>query len=260
MAKKKVLITGVSGLVGTVLAASLKEIYEVSGVDLNESSEVPTTKADCTNLKDILPAFSGIDTVIDLASNPSQFSEWDVIHGVNLRCTSNALEAAKTCGVQRVIFASSNHATGMYETDTPYSKIVKGEYTGIDSDSIPLVTTEMPVRPDGPYGIAKAFGEAAGRYYSDQYGLSSLSVRIGTLNIEGRPTNQRQFATLLTHSDLVNIFSKCIDAPDELKFGIYYGVSNNKWRFWDISNSESDLGYKPTDNAEMWREGSLTEN
>ncbi len=260
MVKNKVLITGVSGLVGTVLAQSLKERYEVSGVDLKKSSEVPTMKADCSIIEEMLPAFSGIDTVRDLASNPSQFSEWNIIHDVNLRCTSNALEAAKICGVKRVIFASSNHATGMYETDSPYSKIVKGEYTGLEPDSIPLVSTEMPVRPDGPYGIAKAFGEAAGRFYADQYGLSSLSVRIGTLNDEGRPTNQRQFATLLTHSDLVNLFSKCIDAPHELKFGIYYGVSNNKWRFWDISNSEAEIGYKPNDNAEMWRGGSLTGN
>ena len=260
MFKKKVLITGVSGLVGTVLAKSLKETYEVSGVDLKESPEVPTIQADCSNLEEMLPAFLGVDTVIDLASNPSQYSEWDIIHDVNLKCTSNALEAAKICGVRRVIFASSNHATGMYETDSPYSRIVKGDYSGIEPDSIPLVSTDMPVRPDGPYGIAKAFGEAGGRFYSDRYGLSSLSVRIGTLNSEGRPTNQRQFATLLTHSDLVNLFSKCIDASSELKFGIYYGVSNNKWRFWDISNSEAEIGYRPNDNAEMWREGSLTGN
>ena len=58
----------------------------------------------------------------------------------------------------------------------------------------------------------------------------------------------------------MNLFSKCIDAPSELKFGIYYGVSNNKWRFWDISNSEAEIGYRPSDNAEMWREGSLTGN
>ena len=183
MVKKRILITGVSGLVGTVLAASLKKDHEVSGVDLIESKLVPTLKADCSDIEEILPAFSGIDTVIDLASNPSQFSEWDVIHDVNLRCTANALEAAKICGVKRVIFASSNHATGMYETDDPYKKIVNGDYTGRESDSIPLVTTEMPVRPDGPNGIAKAYGEAAGRIYSAQYGIRSSSHSFDTQKI-----------------------------------------------------------------------------
>ena len=250
---KKILITGVSGLVGSVLAASLKNEYEVTGIDLQDSNLVPTLKADCTILDNIMPAFSGIDMVIDLASNPNQYSKWNVVHDVNLKCTSNALEAAKECGVKRVIFASSNHTSGMHEFDMPYSQIIKGDYTGLESNQIPMISTDMPVRPDGPYGIAKVFGESAGRFYSDQYGLSSLSIRIGTLNFEGKPTNQRQFATLISHPDLVQLFRKCIEAPLNLKYGIYYGVSDNKWRFWDIKNSKSDIGYTPQDNAETWR-------
>ena len=79
MVKKKILITGVSGLVGSVLAVALKDEYEVTGVDLEDSVYVPTIKADCTILESIMPAFSGIDMVIDLASNPDQYSKWDVI-------------------------------------------------------------------------------------------------------------------------------------------------------------------------------------
>ncbi|MEX2376733.1 MAG: hypothetical protein WD848_01730 [Dehalococcoidia bacterium] len=36
----------------------------------------------------------------------------------------------------------------------------------------------------------------------------------------------------------------------DLKFDIFYGVSANKWRFWDISHAADVLGYKPADNAE----------
>ncbi len=35
----------------------------------------------------------------------------------------------------------------------------------------------------------------------------------------------------------------------DVKFGIYYGVSNNKKRFWDISNAESEIDYQPEDDA-----------
>ena len=63
----------------------------------------------------------------------------------------------------------------------------------------------------------------------------------------------RQFATLLTHNDLVQLVDKSIQAPDDLKFGIYYGVSNNRWRFWDISEGERHLGYRPEDDAESRR-------
>ena len=250
---KKILITGISGLVGSVITQKLQSKYEISGVDLKGSNLVQTLQADCTKLDEMLPAFSGIDTVIDLASIPSQFSGWDIIHETNLICTSNALEASRISGVKRHIFASSNHATGMYEQDKPYSDIVAGNYSEIDSESIPLITTDMPIRPDGPYGIAKAFGEAAGRHYSDQYGLSVMCLRIGTLNKESAPTNSRQFSTLLTHDDLARLVTACIEADDKVKFGIYYGVSNNKWRIWDIKNSFQEINYVPANNAENFR-------
>ena len=51
----------------------------------------------------------------------------------------------------------------------------------------------------------------------------------------------------------MHLVDRCIQAPPEIKFGIFYGVSNNKWRFWDISNSRDAIGYNPQDNAEEWR-------
>jgi nucleoside-diphosphate-sugar epimerase len=252
-ANKKVLITGAAGLVGSVLRDGLADSYDLSGVDIKAIDGFDCHVADTTDLAAIQPAFEGIDTVIDLASIPSQHSPWDVVHRNNLTSTYNSLEAARVASAKRVIFASSNHATGNYENDLPYSAIVAGEYEGMDPDAIPYITTTMPIRPDGPYGIGKAFGEAAGRYHSDVFGLSVLCMRIGTLNREGRPTAPRQFATLLSHGDLVRLASACIDAPDDIRFGVYYGVSDNKWRFWDIANSREEIGYHPQDNAEAWR-------
>ena len=250
---KNILITGISGKVGSVITAKLKEKYNISGVDLKKSNLVSTTIADCTNLDKILPAFKGIDVVIDLASDPNQYSDWNVIHDTNLLCTSTALEASRISGVKRFIFASSNHATGMYEFDSPYKEIVEGEYSKINKDNLPLINTEMPIRPDGPYGIGKAFGEASGRYYSDKYDISVMCLRIGSLNSESAPTNIRHFATLLTHNDLARLITACVEAPMEIRFGIYYGVSNNKWKFWDTSNSYKDLNYQPEDDAELFR-------
>jgi nucleoside-diphosphate-sugar epimerase len=250
---EKILITGISGLVGSTIAAQLKDDYTVTGIDLSESLIAPTTIADCTKLNGILSAFDGIDIVIDLASNPNQYMDWEMAHNINLLCTSNALEAARISGVKRLIYASSNHATGMYESDSPYKEIVSGEYDKLNSIDLPLLSSDMPIRPDGPYGIAKAFGEAAGRHYSDQYDISVICLRIGTVNKENKPLNKRQFSTWLSHSDLGKLIKCSITANDSIKFGIYYGVSNNKWRFWDISNSIEDIGYAPDDNAEAWR-------
>jgi len=30
-------------------------------------------------------------------------------------------------------------------------------------------------------------------------------------------------------------------------FGIYYGISNNKGAFWDITNARMELGFDPVD-------------
>ena len=89
---KKILITGISGLVGGVITGKLKDKYTITGVDRRKFNDVPTLQADCTNLERVLPAFNGIDVVIDLASDPNQYSEWDVIHETNLICTSTALQ------------------------------------------------------------------------------------------------------------------------------------------------------------------------
>ena len=255
MGSKKILITGVSGLIGQILSRSLKSIYDVAGVDLIVSSEVPTSIVDATKLEDLATAFSDVDTVIDLAGNPNQFSPWSVVRDNNLNCTYNTFEAAKLGGVRKVIYASSNHVTGMYEVDPPYSDIVQGLYKTMDPNDVPLITTSMPVRPDGPYGMGKLFGESVGRYFSDKFGMSVCCLRIGTVNKEDRPIQIRQFATLLAHQDLIQLVNLCIQSDHDPAFSVYYGVSNNRWRFWDIENAERDLGYSPVVDAETWRDG-----
>ena len=253
--RKKVLITGAAGLVGGVLLNGLADDCDLRGLDVKPVDGVESVTADAADLDASMAAYEGVDTVIDLASVPDQHSPWETVRANNLPSTWNALESARRAGAKRLIFASSNHATGNYENDEPYASIVAGGYGGLTPGGFPLVTPDMPIRPDGPYGIGKAFGEAAGRYYSDVHGLSVVCLRIGTLNRESRPTAVRHFATLLTHGDLIRLVRGCVDAPDNLRFAIFYGVSDNTWRFWDISNARELAGYAPQNNAERWREG-----
>ena len=158
---------------------------------------------------------------------------------------------ARLNGVKKYIYASSNHVTGMYESDKPYADIISGDYSKIGT--YPRITSDMPIRPDGYYGVGKAFGESLGRYYSENHDMSLICLRIGTVNQENKPLNIRQFATLLTHSDLIHLTECCISALEDVRFAIYYGVSKNKWRIWDISNAVEEIGYHPKDDAEYYR-------
>jgi nucleoside-diphosphate-sugar epimerase len=116
-----------------------------------------------------------------------------------------------------------------------------------------LIDSEMAVRPDTPYAIGKVLGEAAARYYADAFGLRTICLRIGTVNPEDRPKQARHFATLLTHADLIRLCESALHAPEDLRFGIYYGVSDNTWRFWDIAEARSAIAYVPQDDAERLR-------
>jgi hypothetical protein len=48
-----------------------------------------------------------------------------------------------------------------------------------------------------------------------------------------------------TYEDLTNLVQGAIDAPDDLKLGVFHGVSNNQWKRLDITESVRQLGYNP---------------
>lgn len=253
----KLVITGCNGLIGSILSENLKNKYEILGVDLNQSATIPSVSLNTANSRDMKKIFEGCDVVIDLAAHSSTNTPWEMVTTNNINSTFNVIKAACESGVKRVIFASSNHVTGMYENDSPYENIVSGNYP--KKKNIPYITTAMPIRPDGPYGIGKSTGESIAKYFSEKFNISIICLRIGTVNLKNKPvdsegtTGIRSFATLLTHNDLIQLIEKSIHAPLNVKYEIFYGVSNNSWRFWDIKDSETKIGYIPNDNAEKWR-------
>ena len=250
--RPSVLITGVAGLVGRVLRESLADDFSIHGLDIAPGPGVDTV-VDMKNIRRAEAAFTGMDAVVDLAATASGAESWDEVRTNNLPATLNALEAARRAGVKRFVFASSNHVTGMAERDEPYASVVAGRYDGLEAASFPRLRSDAPPRPDGPYGVGKVFGEAAGRYYAEEHGLSVICLRIGTVNGADRPRSPRHFATLLTHRDLVQLIRCCLEAPAALQFGVYYGVSANTWRLWDIDDARQAIGYQPQDDAERWR-------
>ncbi len=51
----------------------------------------------------------------------------------------------------------------------------------------------------------------------------------------------------LSPGDCIQAHRCGIEAPDELKFGSYYIMSNNRDALWDMTNAKEELGYEPQD-------------
>lgn len=249
----RIVVTGAAGLIGSVLVPALSEEANVLGVDRRRGRRPGIRRADLTRLGATRAAVRGADVVIDLAARSAADSTWHDVERTNIRISMNVFEASRLEHVPRVIVASSNHVTGLYEREEPYASIVSGRYDGLDPAVIRRIRVGDPVRPDGFYALGKLLAESTGRYYSDVHGLSVMCLRIGTVNQADAPTNPRHFATLLTHADLLQLIRCCIHAPDSLRFGVFYGVSANTWRLWEISDAASAIGFAPQDDAERWR-------
>lgn len=251
----KVLVTGSSGLIGSVLINTLSDTFEFSGLDTRKpgkANDVPTLITNGSDLDAIMAAFDGVDAVIHLAARATVDALWPDVLKNNISTTHNVYEAARQQGVKRVVFASSNHAVGNFEMDEPYNRIRIGDYEGLIPGEFKRVDNTVPVRPDSDYGVSKVFGEATGRYYHEHFGLEVACLRIGTVNRENSPVGSvRSFATWLSHRDLAQLVRQCLTQP--LGFEIFYGVSDNTWRFWDTDYAKKVIGYSPVDNAEDYR-------
>ena len=244
MAPEKLLITGASGVIGKILVPKLAESYDVHSVDQNLTA-VPGRlfKADLSDYEQVasvMSAISDLRIIVHLAANSTADATWQSVLKNNIVATRNVFEGAKQRRVKRIVFASSNHVTGGYE----------GIPATLHLSANPrMVTTLDSIRPDSDYGSSKAFGEAVARQYHELYGMESICLRIGTVLADNDPRKNKRFLkTWLSHDDLVQLVKKSI-CSENVKFGIYYGVSNNKGRFWDISNAEQELDFHPQDDA-----------
>src|SRR5262245_3140784 len=226
MALEKLLITGASGVIGNILVPKLAESYDVYSVDQNLTT-VPCRlfKADLSDYEQIasvISAISDLRIIIHLAANSTADASWQSVLKNNIVATRNVFEAAKENRVKRIVFASSNHVTGCYEGIPPTLHL---------SANRGMITTVDPIRPDSDYGTSKAFGEAVARQYHELCGIESVCLRIGTVLADDDPRKNKRFLkTWLSHDDLVQLVKKSISS-ENVKFGVYYGVSNNKGRF-----------------------------
>ncbi|MDP6300247.1 MAG: NAD(P)-dependent oxidoreductase [SAR202 cluster bacterium] len=252
--RKKVLLTGAAGRIGTYLRERLSDSFEFSGIDRLPVERLDSTVANLTDYEVVLGAAKGNDVIVHLAAEPRHTPDiwWDVLLPDNIIATANVFEAARQSSVARVVFFSSMHVVGMYEQDEPWASIANGEYGDLDPADVPLVTHDMPVRPDGPYAASKIFGESLGRYYSEDFGMTVICIRLGTMGGDDKPGDDaRSRVSWLSRRDLATMVQRCIEV-EGIGYDIFYGASANTWKIYDTPRAWETLGYRPKDNAESF--------
>jgi uronate dehydrogenase len=228
----KIALSGASGGIGRVLRPALLE----RGVDLRSAGGTkplealsPREEVMHGDLRD--PAvvdrlLAGVEVLIHMAGTSVERPLPEIIEN-NLKALYEVYEGARRQRVRRIVFASSNHAIGMYPVE---------EKLGLD----------CAFRPDGFYGLSKVWGEAMSRMYWDKHGIEGINLRIGSTL--PRPTEFRNLSTWLGHDDLLQLIMRCIEVPD-IGYLVVWGVSNNTRSYWDNSGAER-LGYRPVQNSE----------
>ncbi|MEZ4860577.1 MAG: NAD(P)-dependent oxidoreductase [Caldilineaceae bacterium] len=249
---QKILITGMSGLIGGIARSRLQNDFQLSALNRSEVTGVPCHCADIEDLAAIQPAFTGIDVVVHLAANARGGATWEELHRANVTGIYNVFEAARRAGVQRVIYASSGSTITGWEKEEPYAALVAGRYDEV-GEQWPLITHTTPTRPSGIYGATKVWGEALARHFTDTTDLSILCVRIGHVTRSDRPESMRDFSAWCSHRDIGQMIERCVNAPADLKFDIFFALSNNKWGYRDLAHPRERVGFVPQDAAEAYR-------
>lgn len=258
--RRKVLITGATGVVASQLLPAFRDAYDLRLVDLRttdrEGREVASVEVADLLEQDrerLVELFAGVDTVVHCAYLPPAGEPTYAEERRNVDLMQRVYDVALEAGVRRVVAASTNQASKWYER--PW---FEGRIDRVGPEDYP--------RPDNLYGWAKAAYESLGFLYAcGGFGrqLEVVQLRIvvprevSATDFEGRPLQRylRDIAGYISERDLQQLFMKSVEAesvddPHGVPFQIFYGVSNNARTFWSITNAREVIGYDPVDDSE----------
>lgn len=251
----RIAITGAAGNVGQVLLEGFED-HDVTPLTYHEADDMDSVVCDITDRDAFTDALAGQDVLIHLAGNSSPYAEWDDLWKPNINGTYNAYHAAVENNLDRVVYASSNHAVNMDDIDVP------SEPETMTPDA-PAVYPDTPPRPDSYYGITKAACEALGNYYARSHDIETVNVRIGWLMTREQlddtqenpdspyPEDAARFARAmwLSPRDCRHIIQQAATADLVASPQTVHAISRNDDRYLSLTHTQRILGYQPRDNS-----------
>jgi len=101
-------------------------------------------------------------------------------------------------------------------------------------------------RPDGFYGLSKAYREMLARMYWEKHAVESVVVRIGSV-LPSVP-DERMLSTWLSHDDMVALMQRCAET-ERVGCAVIWGASNNSRNFWG-KDDRARIGWAPRDSSD----------
>ena len=230
-----VLLTGACGRIGKTFFQASQDRYRFTltdriapDFDLGGNRFIHADLSDKSCLATLL---EGIDVIVHLSGIPHASASFDELLPNNILATTYLFEAAVSAGVQRLVFASSAQTIEGYPVDRQ-------------------ITPGMQVMPANMYGVSKCYGEALCGYYAAKTPLSTIALRIGAFEYPETHNlnNARDLSAWLSPRDAVQLLQCAVDAVG-VKHLIAHGISNNRFKRLDLSETTRVLGYQPLDDA-----------
>ena len=229
---RRLLITGAAGALGRELRRRLAGSYPA--IRLSDVAEMEPAgqgeeivRCDLADAMEVAALCRDVDAIVHLGGRSIE-GDWPTVFRANFQGAVNLWEAARHGGAKRVLFASSNHAIGLYKRSQ-------------------RIDHTAPPRPDSRYGLSKAVGEDIAAYYAWKHGVAGFCMRIGSCF--PKPINARMLATWLSYADFERLIRVGLTA--DYVHEIVYGASRNTRGWWDNSNAFR-LGYAPQDDSEIF--------
>ncbi len=264
-----VLVTGAYGRVGMSLIEHNSGEFEYTSFDRQDHSIKETIVGDVSNYEAVYDAIKGNDSVVHLAAEPQVDAMWGSVLENNIIGSYNCIKACRESQVESLVLASTNHVVGMYEQEHA-PELYKKKYDL-------LLDHHSPPRPDSYYASSKLFMEGLGRYYVENYEFPKqvYALRFGSIRcpeydhpfgdaergvengdwIRGSKEYQwsvrRMKATWQSRRDAAQLIECCLK-DSSVEFDVFYGVSDNDRRWFDLERARAILGYHPEDNGENW--------
>lgn len=241
---KPVLLTGASGTIGRLLSARLAalgwtlRLTDVVPLPIPLPDKASFDIADLEDQQTVNDLAQGCGLILHFGGISTEQS-FETVLGPNLRGSFHIYEAARSQKA-RVVFPSSVHAVGLYER----TEI-------LDQDCL--------LRPDGYYGLSKAYGEMLARLYWDKHAVESVLIRIGSVLPE--VADERILSTWISHGDFVRLIERCAEA-EHVGCSVIWGQSNNSRGFWR-HDARRKIGWTPLDSSDSQAErvrGKVTDN